>query len=81
MSNQKSVPGDKDLGHGQDLGMQDEGERRLTQAELIEQFKQDEPWKAWLLMNGRKLAFAAAMLLFLVGLILFGGNETPPAAN
>ncbi len=61
--------------------MQDEEERQPSQAELFERFKQDEPWKAWLLMNGRKLAFAGAMLIFLVGLLLFGQNETPPNAG
>ncbi|MEM7749949.1 MAG: hypothetical protein AAF346_16985 [Pseudomonadota bacterium] len=61
--------------------MQDEEERQPTQAELFEQFKKDEPWKAWLLVNGRKLAFAGAMLIFLVALLLFGGNEKPPAAS
>ena len=61
--------------------MQDEQERPPTQAELFEQFKRDEPWKAWMLMNGRKMAFAGAMLIFLVALLLFGGNEKPPTAS
>ena len=66
-----------DWGHD----MQKEEERQPTQAELFEQFKREQPWKAWLLVNGRKLAFAAAMLIALIGLILFGGTEKPPGSG
>ena len=61
--------------------MQNEEERQPSQAELFEQFKRDQPWKAWSLINGRKLAFAAAMLIALIGLTLFGGTEQPPSAG
>ena len=61
--------------------MQNEEERQPTQAELFEQFKHEQPWKAWLLVNGRKVAFAAAMLIALIGLILYRGTEKPPSAG
>ena len=40
--------------------------------------RQEKPWTTWLMLRGRQLAFAVAMLIFLIVLLLTGGGEQIP---
>ncbi len=52
-----------------------EPEKPLSSKELIERAKADRPWATWLLLRSRQLAFAVAMLIMLIFVLLTGGGE------
>ncbi|MGI9425974.1 MAG: hypothetical protein ACR2PA_22555 [Hyphomicrobiaceae bacterium] len=56
-----------------------EPDKPLSPEEALAKARQERPWTTWLMLRGRPLAFAVAMLIFLIVLLLTGGGEQAPS--
>lgn len=55
-----------------------EPEKQIPLGDQIAAGKAERTWSTWLIMRGRPLAFAVAMLLILIVLLVTGaGDQTP----
>ncbi len=49
-------------------------DRPVTAKEVLERARADRPLTTWLLLRSRQLAFALAMLIMLIFLLVFGSG-------
>ena len=57
------------------MSEQEQQQPPLTAKEALARNMAERPWQTWLLLRSRQLAFALAMLIMLVFLLVTGGGE------